>query len=65
MNPGTNRDWVIVFDLDDTLYPEADFVRSGFQAVDRAWSRAAFKGSNRWQTGYFRKACGAIFSMLR
>jgi len=26
---------VVVFDLDDTLYPERDFVRSGFQAVDR------------------------------
>jgi putative hydrolase of the HAD superfamily len=24
---------VVVFDLDDTLYPERDFVRSGFQAV--------------------------------
>lgn len=23
----------VLFDLDDTLYPEADFVRSGFQAV--------------------------------
>lgn len=27
---------LIVFDLDDTLYPEVDFVRSGFTAVD-AW----------------------------
>tara|TARA_B100000029_G_scaffold482479_1_gene532574 strand:+ start:437 stop:1099 length:663 start_codon:yes stop_codon:yes gene_type:complete len=25
---------VIVFDLDDTLYPEKDYVRSGFRAVD-------------------------------
>jgi putative hydrolase of the HAD superfamily len=25
----------VVFDLDDTLYPEADFVRSGFRAVSR------------------------------
>jgi len=25
----------LVFDLDDTLYPERDFVRSGFRAVDR------------------------------
>lgn len=24
----------IVFDLDDTLYPEAEYVRSGFEAVD-------------------------------
>jgi len=29
---------VIVFDMDDTLYPEADFVRSGHRAVaERAW----------------------------
>lgn len=25
----------VVLDLDDTLFPEADFVRSGFRAVDR------------------------------
>lgn len=30
-------DWcAIVFDLDDTLYPERDFVRSGFRAVSAA-----------------------------
>ncbi|MET0659706.1 MAG: HAD family hydrolase [Steroidobacteraceae bacterium] len=29
----------VVFDLDDTLYPERDFVLSGFAAVDR-WLRA-------------------------
>jgi len=29
----------VVFDLDDTLYPEADFVNSGFGAVD-SWLRA-------------------------
>jgi putative hydrolase of the HAD superfamily len=29
---------VIVFDLDDTLYLERDFVRSGFMAVDRCVS---------------------------
>jgi carbamoyl-phosphate synthase large subunit len=29
---------VIVFDMDDTLYPEADFVRSGHRAVaERVW----------------------------
>jgi len=26
---------VIVFDMDDTLFPECEFVRSGFQEVDR------------------------------
>lgn len=30
---------VVVFDMDDTLYPEADFVRSGHRAVaERAWA---------------------------
>jgi len=24
---------IIVFDVDDTLFPEGEFVRSGFQAV--------------------------------
>lgn len=32
-------DRVLVFDLDDTLYLEADFARSGFQAVS-AWALA-------------------------
>lgn len=32
---------VVVFDLDDTLYLERDFVRSGFEAVDR-WLTARF-----------------------
>jgi putative hydrolase of the HAD superfamily len=30
--------YVVIFDLDDTLYPEADFVRSGHRAVaQRVW----------------------------
>ena len=29
------EDGVVVFDLDDTLYPEMEFVRSGFRAVAR------------------------------
>jgi putative hydrolase of the HAD superfamily len=29
---------VIIFDMDDTLYPEADFVRSGYRAIaQRVW----------------------------
>ncbi|MDR3399313.1 MAG: HAD hydrolase-like protein [Pandoraea sp.] len=29
---------VVVFDMDDTLYPEADFVRSGYRAIaERVW----------------------------
>jgi putative hydrolase of the HAD superfamily len=38
---------VVVFDLDDTLYLERDFVRSGFAAVD-AWL-AAHHGVNEFQ----------------
>lgn len=30
----SNRPWLIVFDLDDTLYLERDFVRSGYEACD-------------------------------
>src|ERR671939_2041911 len=40
----------IVFDLDDTLYIERDFVRSGFQAVD-SWI------ANRYMRhGFFDRA---------
>lgn len=41
---------VIVFDLDDTLYLERDFVRSGFAAVDR-WVSDRFARS-----GFFDRA---------
>lgn len=34
-----SRDCVIVFDLDDTLFLERDFVRSGFREVARALER--------------------------
>jgi putative hydrolase of the HAD superfamily len=34
---------VVVFDLDDTLYAERDFVRSGFRAVARAIERQTGK----------------------
>jgi putative hydrolase of the HAD superfamily len=30
---------LVIFDLDDTLYPEIEFVRSGFRAVAKAISR--------------------------
>ncbi|HHV61371.1 MAG TPA: HAD family hydrolase [Firmicutes bacterium] len=32
---------LVIFDLDDTLYPEIDFVRSGFGAVSRAFATAS------------------------
>lgn len=41
-----SSDWTIVFDLDDTLYQEADFVRSGFAAVDSELIRQGVSGFN-------------------
>jgi putative hydrolase of the HAD superfamily len=38
------RNTVVVFDLDDTLYPEHDFVISGFQAVDEELRRRDIDG---------------------
>jgi putative hydrolase of the HAD superfamily len=35
---------VVVFDLDDTLYPEHAFVISGFEAVDRELQRRQIQG---------------------
>lgn len=44
----------IVFDIDDTLYLERDYVRSGFSAVDR-WLRR-----NRGVTGFLEAAWEAF-----
>jgi putative hydrolase of the HAD superfamily len=33
------RDWLVVFDLDDTLYPEAAFIKSGLAAIEGALQR--------------------------
>lgn len=44
----------IVFDLDDTLYPERDFVASGFAAVD-AWV------AQRREVAGFGATCQALF----
>jgi putative hydrolase of the HAD superfamily len=38
MGPATAPSQVVVFDIDDTLYLERDYVRSGFRAVG-AWAR--------------------------
>lgn len=55
---------VIVFDLDDTLYDEIDFVKSGFTAV------ADYIGGNReahfswmWET-FLKNGSGTIFNQL-
>jgi putative hydrolase of the HAD superfamily len=44
MNRRANGNWVVVFDLDDTLYPEADFVRGGIQAVDQVLQSHGVQG---------------------
>ena len=38
---------IVAFDLDDTLYPEETFVRSGFRAVARALARALGRARRR------------------
>jgi putative hydrolase of the HAD superfamily len=48
----------LVFDLDDTLYPERDFVLSGFAAVDR-WLAETRKMSG------FAAAAGQLFAAGR
>lgn len=50
MKPDVSSRRVVVFDMDDTLFPEADFVRSGFQAVAR------FLEEKTGKTGFFEKA---------
>ncbi len=42
----------LVFDLDDTLYPESDFVKSGYQAVAR------------YVAGRYGGSCGDIFCSM-
>ncbi|MBQ9243258.1 MAG: HAD family hydrolase [Proteobacteria bacterium] len=44
----TNHIQAFVFDIDDTLYLERDYVRSGFRAIGRALSHEAF-GKYCWQ----------------
>ena len=44
----------VVFDLDDTLYDERDYVRSGFAAVGRSAARDSTEGvADASTTGIF------------
>jgi putative hydrolase of the HAD superfamily len=62
--PVANRPWVIVFDLDDTLYPEADFVRSGFTAVDGELQNRGIRGFAPLANSLFQQgARGKIFDL--
>jgi HAD superfamily hydrolase (TIGR01549 family) len=51
----------VVFDLDDTLYPEKDYVRSGFRAVSEHLG-GGYEGA-LWS--YFEKGLPAIDELLR
>src|SRR3990172_8784663 len=55
----------VLFDLDDTLYPEMDFVRSGFRAVARCLSsRLSIPGEEvfrRLMEGMERDGRGRVF----
>ena len=62
MSRGTDEEQVIVFDLDDTLYPEADFVRSGFQAVDLVLQSRGISGFHLHANTLFQEGLrGKIF----
>ena len=45
---------IIVFDLDDTLYPEQQYVQSGFRAVDRFLSLRSIDGFFTIAWEYFK-----------
>jgi putative hydrolase of the HAD superfamily len=63
-------DLTIVFDLDDTLYLERDYVRSGFAALDRwvadAFGVAGFGAAARaaWDEGERRKSFDVALASL-
>jgi putative hydrolase of the HAD superfamily len=64
-----DKNAVIVFDLDDTLYPECDFVASGFQAVDEELKRRNIHGffpvaSQLFQAGKRRTIFDAALAQL-
>lgn len=44
---------IVVFDLDDTLYLEQDYVKSGFEAVDRHLSKQNINGFYKLAWQYF------------
>jgi putative hydrolase of the HAD superfamily len=56
---------VIVFDLDDTLYPEIQFVKSGFRAVSEYVAASGLAGTDvyggLWET-FCRGVRGTVFN---
>ncbi len=49
---------MVVFDLDDTLYPEIQFVKSGFRAVSTFLQNAGIASSDLFQQMWDRFCCG-------
>jgi putative hydrolase of the HAD superfamily len=56
---------VVVFDLDDTLYPECEFVKSGFRAVSAHLLESGVSGEDLfgrlWET-FCRGVRGTVFN---
>src|SRR4051812_17327631 len=55
---------VVVFDLDDTLYPERDFVYSGFRAVADAISHETGEDVFEQLVEHFEAKCSDPFGMV-
>jgi putative hydrolase of the HAD superfamily len=57
-------DWVVAFDLDDTLYKEADFVASGFAAVAARLASPGREGIQEDLQRLFADRASDIFGAL-
>ncbi|MDD4882952.1 HAD family hydrolase [Sulfuricurvum sp.] len=55
---------VIVFDLDDTLYDEIDFVKSGFWAIASTFSNTPQKLFDFMWNLFLQEGSGSIFNQL-
>lgn len=53
----------ILFDLDDTLYPEREYVRSGFQAVAQVLPQISNAEEKLWH--FFEEGTDAIDNLLK
>lgn len=53
----------IIFDLDDTLYPEREYVRSGFHAVAQVLSQTSRAEEKLWKL--FEEGTSAIDDLLK
>lgn len=53
----------VLFDLDDTLYPEREYVRSGFQAVEQVLLQVFEAEERLWH--FFEEGTTAIDDLLK